>query len=81
MNADAARSCARSQVPGDTHRNLDVHATFTDQRFKHMLVPVWLLDLHLRATSYQVVVNGVTGKMAGARPWSWIKICCSSSPR
>ena len=26
------------------------------------------------ATSYQVVVNGVTGRMAGTRPWSAIKI-------
>jgi hypothetical protein len=26
------------------------------------------------ARSYQVVVNGVTGSMAGERPWSWIKI-------
>jgi hypothetical protein len=26
------------------------------------------------AKSYQVVVNGVTGKIAGAHPWSWVKI-------
>ena len=26
------------------------------------------------AKSYQVVVNGVTGRIAGSRPWSWIKI-------
>ncbi len=24
--------------------------------------------------AYQVVVNGVTGSVSGARPWSWIKI-------
>jgi hypothetical protein len=26
------------------------------------------------AKPYQVVVNGVTGTVAGARPWSWIKV-------
>ena len=26
------------------------------------------------AKSYQVVVNGVTGTIAGSRPWSWIKV-------
>jgi hypothetical protein len=26
------------------------------------------------ATVYQVVANGVTGRMAGGRPYSWIKI-------
>ena len=28
-----------SAVPGDTQRNLNVRATFTNQRFKHILVP------------------------------------------
>jgi hypothetical protein len=27
-----------------------------------------------RAKSYQVMVNGVTGTIAGSRPWSWIKV-------
>ena len=26
------------------------------------------------ANSYQVVVNGVTGRISGSRPWSWIKV-------
>jgi Zn finger protein HypA/HybF involved in hydrogenase expression len=73
MEAALRQLCA-AQVPGDTHRNLNVRATFTDQRFKHVLVPVWLLTYTYGATSYQVVVNGVTGRMAGGRPWSWIKI-------
>src|SRR5439155_3651560 len=42
MEAELQRLCAE-QVPGDTHRNLNVRATFADQRFKHILVPVWLL--------------------------------------
>ena len=29
--------------------------------------------------AYQVVVNGVTGKMSGARPWSWLKIALAVS--
>jgi len=62
------------QVPGDTYRNLQVNVTFSDQRFKHILVPVWLLTYSFGARSFQVVVNGVTGKIAGGRPWSWIKI-------
>jgi len=73
MEVTLRQLCA-DQVPGDTHRNLDVRATFTDQRFKQILVPVWLLTYTYGATSYQVVVNGVTGRMAGGRPWSWIKI-------
>ena len=70
----AARAIARSrwtpssqelcaaQVPGDTHRNLAGERRPTrDQTFKHILAPVWLLTYIYGATSYQVVVNGVTG--------------------
>ena len=73
MNAELRQMCA-ARVPGDTHRNLIVHATFTEQTFKHMLAPVWLMTYIYRASSYQVVVNGVTGEVAGSRPWSWVKI-------
>lgn len=73
MDAALREMCAR-QVPGDTHRNLVVSAAYADQTFKHILAPVWLLTYVYRAKSYQVIVNGVTGHIAGERPWSWIKI-------
>jgi len=73
MQAELEKLCGR-QVPGDTYRNLVVRATFSDQRFKHILVPVWLLTYSFGSTTYQVVVNGVTGSISGGRPWSWIKI-------
>ena len=68
------RQLCSAQVPGDTQRNLEVDATFSDQKFKHILVPVWLLTYTYGATVYQVAANGVTGTIAGDRPWSWIKI-------
>ena len=70
----ALRQLCAAQVPGDTYRNLDVQSTYSDQRFKHILVPVWLMTYTYGKSSYQVVVNGVTGRMAGGRPWSWVKI-------
>ena len=73
MEAELRQLCG-AQVPGDTFRNLDVQATFADQRFKHILAPIWLLTYTYGASSYQVAVNGVTGKISGAHPWSWIKI-------
>ena len=73
MLAKLRSMCAR-QVPGDTQRNLVVDATFHDQTFKHILAPVWLMTYVYGAKSYQVVVNGVTGTIAGSRPYSWIKV-------
>jgi len=73
MEGKTRQLCAAA-VPGDTQRSLAVEATFSDQKFKHILVPVWLLTYTYGATVYQVAANGVTGKIAGDRPWSWIKI-------
>lgn len=73
MDAKVHAACGRD-VPGDTYRNLQVAATYTDQTFKHTLLPVWLLTYDYGRKSYQVVVNGVTGSIAGEQPYSWIKI-------
>lgn len=73
MDAELRQLCIQ-QIPGDTHRNLVVDATFYDQTFKHVLAPVWLMTYVYGRKTYQVVVNGVTGTIAGSRPWSWIKI-------
>jgi len=73
MTAALRRLCAED-VKADTHRNLVMEATFHNQTFKHILAPVWLMTYVYGAKSYQVVVNGVTGAIAGSRPWSWIKI-------
>ena len=70
----ALRAMCGERVPGDTYRNLDVQATFTNQTYKHILAPVWSMTYTYGAHSYQVIVNGVTGAIAGSRPWSWIKI-------
>ena len=65
--------CSRD-VPGDTQRDLEVFSDFQGRTFKHILVPVWLTSYTYGAKSFQVVVNGYTGKMAGEHPLSWIKI-------
>jgi hypothetical protein len=73
MDAELERLCA-AQVPGDTHRNLQVQADYAGQTFKHILVPIWLLTYSFGTKSFQVVINGVTGVIAGKYPKSWIKI-------
>jgi hypothetical protein len=70
------RSLCASQVPGDTHRNLQVQADYSRQTFKHILAPVWLLTYNYGSRAFQVVVNGYTGQIAGHYPKSWVKIAC-----
>ena len=73
METKTQQLCAK-QVPGDTHRDLSVKADFSQQTFKHVLVPVWLLAYTYGSRSYQVVVNGYTGTIAGRYPKSLAKI-------
>jgi DNA-directed RNA polymerase subunit RPC12/RpoP len=73
MDEELRELCA-GEVPGDTQRNLVVRASYRDLTFKHILAPVWLVAYTYHGRAYQVLVNGVTGKISGRRPWSWIKI-------
>lgn len=71
---ETIRSLCSREVPGDTQRNLQVRAIHRGRTFKHILVPVWLVSYDYGRKSYQIIVNGYTGKIAGEHPLSWIKI-------
>jgi DNA-directed RNA polymerase subunit RPC12/RpoP len=73
LEAKTVQLCA-ARVPGDTHRDLQVASTFSAQTFKHILAPLWLVTYDYHHTSFQCVVNGYTGVIAGEYPKSWIKI-------
>ena len=73
MHAALMSLCAQ-QVPGDTHRNLQIAPQYSGRTFKHVLVPVWLLTYNYGAKSFQVIVNGCTGQIAGKYPYSMWKI-------
>ncbi len=67
-------SMCSQQVPGDTQRNLQIAPEFAADTFKHLLLPIWMLAYNYNGTSFQVVINGYTGAIAGKYPKSWIKI-------
>jgi len=73
MEAKVRDLCA-AEVPGDTYRNLDVHADLSGQTFKHILAPVWFLSYTYGSRAFQCVMNGVTGAVSGEYPKSPWKI-------
>jgi len=73
MDAKLNALCA-AQIPGDTYRNLSVRADYSQQTFKHILAPVWLLTYTYAARRFQCVMNGVTGAIRGQYPKSPWKI-------
>lgn len=65
---------AKRDIGGDEQRVSDVDTTIADVTFKHILLPVWLAAYKYRGKTYRFVVNGRTGRVQGARPYSAWKI-------
>jgi hypothetical protein len=64
----------RRDIGGDHQRVTSANTSYTDVRFKHLLLPLWLCAYRFRARVYRFAVNARTGEVQGERPWSWIKI-------
>lgn len=73
MEASLQQLCVQ-EIPGDTYRNLQIQPNYSGQTFKHVLLPVWLLSYQYGRRTYQVAVNGFTGKITGEYPISWVKV-------
>lgn len=71
---DILESLCGREVPGDTYRNLRIQPTFSEETFKLLLVPLWVLAYDFGRKRNQVIVNGYTGAIAGNYPKSAWKI-------
>ena len=73
MDAEIRSACSR-EVPGDTQRNLNVRSVYSGVAYKNALLPVWIAAYAYSGKSFRFLVNGVTGKVDGNAPFSWVKI-------
>ncbi len=67
-------SDARRDIGGDAQRVDHVNTDWSDETFKHILLPVWMAAYKYNGKSYRFVVNGQTGEVQGERPYSRWKI-------
>jgi hypothetical protein len=63
-----------AMLPGDTQRDVRVDTRFSDVRSDLILLPVYLLSYRYRDKLYRFLLNGQTGKTAGDKPLSWVRI-------
>jgi hypothetical protein len=73
MSAEIRSACSQA-VPGDTQRGLQVQTEWSAVTCKNALLPIWIAAYDYAGTPYRFLVNGVTGKVSGKAPWSWVKI-------
>ncbi len=67
------QACDR-EVPGDTHRFLNVDTRTSDESYQSALLPVFIGAYAYAGKVFRVLVNGRTGETKGEAPWSFWKI-------
>jgi hypothetical protein len=61
-------------LPGDTHRGLRVITRFQNANSDLCLLPVYIFSYRYKGKVHRFLVNGQTGKYAGEKPVSWLRI-------
>lgn len=61
-------------LPGDTHRGVRVDTNFSNVNSDLCLMPIYLLSYKYKDKLFRFLVNGQTGKVAGDKPLSWIRV-------
>lgn len=67
-------SLVRSEIGGNQQRVHRLDTAYSEVKFKHVLLPVWLSAYRYKGKAYIFAINGRTGQVFGQRPWSIPKI-------
>lgn len=76
MSAEIEHTIERD-IGGDHQRIRSRDTSWSNQTFKHVLLPVWLLTVTYDGKPFQVMINGATGEVQGQRPYSKVKIAAA----
>lgn len=56
------------------HRNFQMALDFSEESWRYMLLPLYIAAYQYGNESYQVLLNGQSGKIVGQRPVDWVKV-------
>ena len=71
---DAAKNACYAQINSARVRNFSMVADFSDEKWRYLLLPVYLSSYRYQEKIYQVMINGVSGIVAGHKPVDWQKL-------
>ena len=72
--AEIIATDVRRDIGGDVQRIESIDTRYSEETFKHILLPIWTAAYKYSGKSYRFLVNGQTGEVQGERPYSWWKI-------
>jgi ribosomal protein S27E len=64
----------RRDIGGDQQRVHSVATQYSNVKFKHVLLPVWISAYRYRDKVFRFLINGQTGEVSGESPTSWTKV-------
>jgi DNA-directed RNA polymerase subunit RPC12/RpoP len=64
----------RQDIGGSQQRVHSQDTSYSNVKFKHILLPVWISAYRYKNKTYVFAINGRTGHVTGQRPWSIPKI-------
>lgn len=72
--APVIRRDVRRDIGGDHQRITHLNTQYDDITFKLLLLPMWIASFKYNHKTYRFLVNAITGRVAGERPYSFAKI-------
>lgn len=71
---DAIHNACADLCRIDTYKGLEVSTSYSNQTYKHILLPIWLCTYAYKNKTYHFLINGQTGKIHGKKPVSATKV-------
>jgi hypothetical protein len=71
---EVVRAKCREGPSTDKVRNFSAQLDYADETWRYILVPLYISAYQHGRKTYQVLVNGQTGAVAGQRPVDWRKV-------
>jgi uncharacterized CHY-type Zn-finger protein len=68
------RQKVRADIGGDQQQISSMNTQYKDTSYKSVLFPIWTAQFKWKKKTYNYAINAQTGKVAGERPYSWMKI-------
>ncbi len=78
MRAKTKETC-KAQASSRRMRNFSMDLAFKDENWRYILMPLYLATYPYGAETYQVLINGQTGIIAGSRPADWKKVLLATT--
>jgi predicted RNA-binding Zn-ribbon protein involved in translation (DUF1610 family) len=71
---EKTRQACLGQASTSNVRNFSMNLDFSNESWRYILLPVYLTAYTYASQTYQAMVNGQTGAIAGQRPVDWNKL-------